>query len=118
MGINTSGTLGRKPRRSGATSSPGPPSHLTERLKHKRHNVDSGYCTSSDDKRWSQEGDADKNWTTAPISVKTAEMNGAHSATSTPSTISPSFDTTGDDDLTRGGESERGDHRTIKDVNR
>lgn len=51
------GTLGRKSRRSGGNSSPGPPSHLPERLKHKRQNVDSGYCTSSDgyDKRWSQE---------------------------------------------------------------
>lgn len=55
MGITTTGTLGRKSRRAGATSSPGPPCHLTERLKHKRHNVDSGYSTS-DDKRWSQEG--------------------------------------------------------------
>lgn len=59
MGITNSGTLSRKSRRgaaiSGATSSPGPPCHLTERLKHKRHNVDSGYSTS-DDKRWSQEG--------------------------------------------------------------
>lgn len=57
MGITSGGTLGRKTRRAGgATSSPGPPCHLTERLKHKRHNVDSGYSTSSDDKRWSQEG--------------------------------------------------------------
>lgn len=55
MGITNSGTLGRKSRRAGTTSSPGPPCHLTERLKHKRHNVDSGYSTS-DDKRWSQEG--------------------------------------------------------------
>lgn len=51
------GTLGRKARRSGANSSQIPASLLPERLKHKRHNVDSGYCTSSDgyDKRWSQE---------------------------------------------------------------
>lgn len=52
----TSGTLGRRSRRSGASLSPGPP-HLADRLKHKRQNVDSGYSTSSDgyDKRWSQE---------------------------------------------------------------
>lgn len=50
-------TLGRKGRRGGANCSQTPASLLPERLKHKRHNVDSGYCTSSDgcDKRWSQE---------------------------------------------------------------
>lgn len=55
-GIGGSGTLGRKSRRSGGSSTP-LTSHLTERLRHKRQNVDSGYCTSSDgyDKRWSQE---------------------------------------------------------------
>lgn len=49
------GTLGKNTRRSiGNTKTP--TSHLTERLKHKRHNVDSGYSTSSDfDKRWSQD---------------------------------------------------------------
>lgn len=55
-GIVSTGTLGRRSRKSGAGSSPGPPSHL-ERLKNKRQNVDSGYSTSSDcfDKRWSQD---------------------------------------------------------------
>lgn len=49
------GTLGRRSRKGGA-GSPGPP-HLVNRLKQKRHNVDSGYSTSSDgcEKRWSQE---------------------------------------------------------------
>lgn len=53
-GIHSTGTLGRHPRRTGGSKTP--TSHLTERLKHKRQNVDSGYSTSSDfDKRWSQD---------------------------------------------------------------
>lgn len=54
-GVSGSNTLGRKPRRS-AGSTTGPPSHLPDRLRQKRHNVDSGYSTSDGlDKRWSQE---------------------------------------------------------------
>lgn len=55
LGNSGTGTLGRRSRRNGAGSSPGPP-QLTDRIK-KRQNVDSGYSTSSDccEKRWSQE---------------------------------------------------------------
>lgn len=52
--LTTTGTLGRRPRRPGGTSTP--TSHLAERLKQKRQNVDSGYSTGSDfEKRWSQD---------------------------------------------------------------
>lgn len=60
-GINntTLGTLGRNNNsntRRPCNSTKTPTSHFTERLKQKRHNVDSGYSTSSDfDKRWSQD---------------------------------------------------------------
>lgn len=56
-GLIGTGTLGRKSRRSAGCTAGTLASHLPERLKNKRHNVDSGYCTSSDgyDKRWSQE---------------------------------------------------------------
>ncbi|KAF5295051.1 hypothetical protein FQR65_LT10604 [Abscondita terminalis] len=98
-GISGSSTLGRKPRRSAGST--GPPSHLPERLRQKRHNVDSGYSTSDGlDKRWSQEitSDSDKHWTSSPILPRTYELNGTHSTTSTPSTISPAPDLTLEDD--------------------
>ncbi|XP_044752663.1 leucine-rich repeat and calponin homology domain-containing protein isoform X2 [Coccinella septempunctata] len=83
------GTLGRRTKKTGG--SPGP-THL-DRLKQKRYNVDSGYSTSSDDKRWSQEitGDLDKTWTGSNPSVTSTrtELNGTPSSLSTPSTISP-----------------------------
>ncbi|XP_017777908.1 PREDICTED: leucine-rich repeat and calponin homology domain-containing protein 3 isoform X2 [Nicrophorus vespilloides] len=103
IGLNGTGTLGRRPtRRSvGNYSSPVPPSHIPERLK-KRQNVDSGYSTSSDDKRWSQElpGDLDK-WSSTPIANRSVDTNAAHSANSTPSTISPGPDTSLDDELSK-----------------
>ncbi|XP_018328501.1 leucine-rich repeat and calponin homology domain-containing protein 1 isoform X2 [Agrilus planipennis] len=88
-------TLGRRPRK--ATGTLGPTNNLTERLKPKRHNVDSGYSTSDGlDKRWSQEiiGESDKNWISSPISVRSIDVNGVNSVTSTPSTISPVLDNT------------------------
>ncbi|CAH1175752.1 unnamed protein product [Phaedon cochleariae] len=86
-----SGTLGRRSRRSGAGSSPGP-LQMSDRLKHKRQNVDSGYSTSSDcyDKRWSQE-----------INAKTVDQNGTQSTLSTPSTISPAPECNSEEDLTK-----------------
>ncbi|XP_048518451.1 leucine-rich repeat and calponin homology domain-containing protein [Dendroctonus ponderosae] len=85
------GTLGRRSRKGGA-GSPGPP-HLVNRLKQKRHNVDSGYSTSSDgcEKRWSQElAGEEKQWPLTPILGRTVDQLGARSSTtSTPSTISP-----------------------------
>ncbi|KAJ8939671.1 hypothetical protein NQ318_016615, partial [Aromia moschata] len=102
------GTLGRRPRRNGAGSSPGPP-HLTDRLKHKRQNVDSGYSTSSDcyEKRWSQELPA----------------NGTHSTLSTPSTISPAPEPALEEDVPKtssySSEFDKTDgQKGIKDYNR
>lgn len=98
---NLNGTLSRRPGRrsvgssnaTSASSTPVPPTHIPERLKHKRANVDSGYSTSSDDKRWSQEltSEMDKHWSAStPVMNRLADMNG--SSTSTPSTISPGPD--------------------------
>ncbi|GJQ69787.1 hypothetical protein Trydic_g22345 [Trypoxylus dichotomus] len=105
VGISGTGTLGRKIRRSGGSSSNSPSLHLSERLKQKRQNVDSGYSTSSDgfDKRWSQEiGDtSDKHWSSAPIPIRASEINGVQSNNSTPSTISPGLDNTFEDDGSR-----------------
>lgn len=98
-GISGNNTLSRKSRRSSGTS--GPPAHLPERLRQKRHNVDSGYSTSDGlDKRWSQEiaPDTDKHWSSSPILARAYDFNGTHSTTSTPSTISPAPDATIDDD--------------------
>ncbi|XP_072388737.1 leucine-rich repeat and calponin homology domain-containing protein isoform X1 [Diabrotica undecimpunctata] len=93
------GTLGRRPRRSGAGSSPGP-LHLTDRLKHKRHNVDSGYSTSSDcyDKRWSQE-----------ITIRTGDQNGTQSTLSTPSTLSPAHESNNDEEVGKVNELDKVD---------
>ncbi|KAL3283321.1 hypothetical protein HHI36_006469 [Cryptolaemus montrouzieri] len=84
-GLTSGGTLGRRPKKTGG--SPGP-THF-DRLKQKRYNVDSGYSTSSDDKRWSQEitGDLEKQWSSPNVSCRT-ETNGTSSTLSTP-TISP-----------------------------
>ncbi|KAJ8967230.1 hypothetical protein NQ314_003009 [Rhamnusium bicolor] len=113
------GTLGRRSRKSGAGSSPGPP-HLADRLKHKRQNVDSGYSTSSDcyEKRWSQEITGaytiislsyvevhfytdEKQWSSTPVSVRSIEQNGSHSTLSTPSTISPAPEANLEEDLSK-----------------
>ncbi|KAK9869604.1 hypothetical protein WA026_003353 [Henosepilachna vigintioctopunctata] len=93
-GLTAGGTLGRRPKKTGG--SPGP-THL-DRLKQKRYNVDSGYSTSSDDKRWSQEitSDIDKQWL-SPTTSSRAEVNGAHSSLSTPSNMSPAPENGGDD---------------------
>ncbi|KAJ8910484.1 hypothetical protein NQ315_011027 [Exocentrus adspersus] len=121
------GTLSRRSRKSGAGSSPGPP-HLADRLKQKRQNVDSGYSTSSDcyEKRWSQEivGDEkQQQWSTTPVSVRSVDQNGTHSALSTPSTISPAPDVGIEDDSTKISSSlsdyDRSDgQRDIKDYTR
>lgn len=88
------GTLSRRSRRCGAGSSPGP-LHLTDKLKHKRQNVDSGYSTSSDgyDKRWSQE-----------ITIRTADQNGTQSTLSTPSTLSPALENNNDEEICKSNE--------------
>lgn len=43
-------------------------------------------------------GDERQQWSSTPISVRTAEQNGSHSALSTPSTISPAPDTGPEED--------------------
>ncbi|CAH1186620.1 unnamed protein product [Phyllotreta striolata] len=93
------GTLSRRSRRSGAGSSPGP-LHLTDRLKHKRQNVDSGYSTSSDgyEKRWSQE-----------ITIRTVDQNGTQSTLSTPSTLSPALENNNDEEVARSNDFDKSD---------
>jgi Leucine-rich repeat (LRR) protein len=100
------GTLGRRSRKGGTGSSPGPPL-LVDRLKHKRQNVDSGYSTSSDgfDKRWSQEME-EKSWTSTPLLTRT-ETNGTHSILSTPSTASPAPEINNEEDFDGGKEGYR-----------
>ncbi|XP_060519079.1 leucine-rich repeat and calponin homology domain-containing protein isoform X2 [Cylas formicarius] len=96
------GTLGRRSRKSGS-GSPGPP-HLVNRLKNKRHNVDSGYSTSSDccEKRWSQEiAVDDKNWPSTPVLGRSSDQGGTVSTISTPSTISPAPPDGADEDLSK-----------------
>lgn len=114
------GTLGRRSRKGGA-GSPGPP-HLANRLKQKRHNVDSGYSTSSDvgyDKRWSQEMTGDeKPWPSTPILGRTIDQLATRSATSTPSTISPAPPEIPDEDYVKSsnGDYDRFDgQKNIKD---
>ncbi|KAB0796722.1 hypothetical protein PPYR_10783 [Photinus pyralis] len=121
-GISGNNTLSRKSRRSSGTS--GPPAHLPERLRQKRHNVDSGYSTSDGlDKRWSQEiaPDTEKHWTSSPILSRAYELNGTNSPNSTPSTISPAPDTTIDDDLSSkslfNDFDRREDSKTVRDSN-
>ncbi|XP_044268150.1 leucine-rich repeat and calponin homology domain-containing protein isoform X2 [Tribolium madens] len=103
------GTLGRKSRKSGAGSSPGPPL-MVDRLKHKRQNVDSGYSTSSDgfEKRWSQDME-EKSWMSTPLST-----NGTHSILSTPSTASPAPEN--DDDVESPSEGCNGNNEEEKVV--
>ncbi|KAJ3656998.1 hypothetical protein Zmor_016034 [Zophobas morio] len=95
------GTLGRRSRKSGTGSSPGPPL-LVDRLKHKRQNVDSGYSTSSDgfEKRWSQDLE-EKSWTSTPLLTRT-ETNGTQSILSTPSTASPAPEICNEEELEGG----------------
>lgn len=92
------GLIGEGGRRVRRSTPPGPPSHLPDRLRHKRHNVDSGYSTSDGfDKRWSQEVQSEpetgnQKWSrveSAPVPIRTSELSGSHSGVSTPSTISP-----------------------------
>lgn len=61
-----------------------------------------------------QIGDTDKHWVSTPVTTRTAECNGANSAISTPSTISPTPDTAPlEEDLSKGAEMDRTDFRTI-----
>lgn len=90
-------------------------SHLQEGLRHKRHNVDSGYSTSDGfDKRWSQEmqGGTEemirKSWArhqSSPLTVCTSEPTNiaAQSGISTPSTISPGDPGSLEDDIDKVG---------------
>ncbi|XP_022914358.1 leucine-rich repeat and calponin homology domain-containing protein isoform X2 [Onthophagus taurus] len=107
VGLNGSGTLGRKPRKNAGSASTSPSLHLSQRLKQKRQNVDSGYSTDCYDKRWSQElpGETERHWSSTPIPNRTNEHNGTHSNNSTPSTISPGLDNTFEDDGSRANPS-------------
>ena len=122
VGITGAGTLGRKTRKSGGAST-SPARHLTERLKQKRQNVDSGYSTASDsyDKRWSQDMggtfpcndqrehydtdrrmilvDTEKHWSPPAVVSRTGEQNGYASNTSSSSTISPCPENVFDEDV-------------------
>ncbi|XP_045470138.1 leucine-rich repeat and calponin homology domain-containing protein isoform X3 [Harmonia axyridis] len=115
-GFTAGGTLGRRTKKTGG--SPGP-THF-DRLKQKRYNVDSGYSTSSDDKRWSQEitGDLDKPWTNSNPSVASTrtELNGTTSSLSTPSTISPGPENGEDDSEKKDENKSLGELREYKEA--
>ncbi|XP_044727093.1 leucine-rich repeat and calponin homology domain-containing protein isoform X2 [Chrysoperla carnea] len=118
---NTSGTEVRRSssRRSAGHCNGSPQvqsrvsSHLQEGLRHKRHNVDSGYSTSDGfDKRWSQEmqGGTEemirKSWArhqSSPLTVCTSENISTPSGISTPSTISPGEPGSLEDDIDKVG---------------
>ncbi|GLV37896.1 Leucine-rich-repeats and calponin homology domain protein [Carabus blaptoides fortunei] len=119
------GEGGRRVRRS-TPAGAGPPSHLPDRLRHKRHNVDSGYSTSDGfDKRWSQEVQSEpetgqQKWIrteSTPVPIRTVELNnGSHSGVSTPSTISPGDNVNLDEEMAKVNLHEALDKHRLDDL--